>query len=109
MNTKIEPLERKEVFLTVRTTKENKEWMDKNNVSPSLLFDEAVKDIKEKIRSNIKRKKCVVCGKNSREIRIGLGIETFSFCSKKCMAQYNDKIDPLGNNIEVKGTKLYVK
>jgi len=38
----IQKPENKDVVLTVRTTKENKEWMDNNNISPSLFFDEAI-------------------------------------------------------------------
>ena len=41
-------VENKNVVLTVRTTEENKKWMDKNDISPSLLFDEAIKEIKQK-------------------------------------------------------------
>ncbi len=44
---KIQKPEPKDVILTVRTTKENKDWMDKNNISPSLFFDEAIIDLEK--------------------------------------------------------------
>ena len=69
----------KDIVLTVRTTKENKEWMDKNNISPSLLFDEAVKEIQKRLRENVKRKERVMCGKDSQLLKLGLGMETYSF------------------------------
>lgn len=41
----------KDVVLTVRTTKENANWLKKNNVSPSLLFDEAMKELMEQVEN----------------------------------------------------------
>ena len=101
--------ENKDIILTVRTTKEDKEWMDKNNISPSLLFDKAIKDIKNKLKKNVKRTICVVCGKPSKDLDLGLGMSSTSFCSKKCMNIYTSKVDPHGRNLEVSGMKIYVK
>jgi hypothetical protein len=98
----------KDIVLTVRTTKENKEWMDKNEISPSLLFDEAIKEIKFKLRKNVRREKCVICEKPSQMLNMGLGMESSSFCSKKCKKIYLLK-NPTGKNLEVKGTQIYVK
>jgi hypothetical protein len=98
----------KDVVLTVRTTKENKEWMDKNKVSPSLLFDEAIKEIKVKLKQNVKRINCVICNNSSKTLDMGLGMESTSFCSKKCMGIYLSK-NPSGKNLEVFGTKIYVR
>ena len=39
--------ERKEIIMTIRTTKENAHWMNTNKVSPSILFDKALKELKE--------------------------------------------------------------
>jgi hypothetical protein len=39
---------KKEVIMTIRTTKENSKWMKEHNVSPSLLFDKALEELKEK-------------------------------------------------------------
>jgi hypothetical protein len=90
--------------LTIRTTPEIKEWIDRKNISPSLLFEEAVKEL----RQNVRRKVCVICNNPSKEISMGLGMETTSFCSKKCMDKYLEK-DPHGKNLEVQGTRIYVK
>ena len=105
---KIQKPENKDVILTVRTTKENKEWMDRNNISPSLFFDEAIIDLKKKMKKNIHREDCVVCGNPTREVKLGIGMETFSFCSPKCMNTYV-KTHPSGQGLEVKGTRVYVK
>ena len=98
------PIETKDVVLTVRTTPEIKEWIDRKNISPSLLFEEAVKEL----RQNVRRKVCVICKNSSKVIGMGLGMETTSFCSKKCMDKYLEK-DPHGKNLEVQGTRIYVK
>jgi hypothetical protein len=105
---KIQKPENKDVILTVRTTQENKKWMDDNNISPSLFFDEAIKDLKEKLKKNVHRKECVICGKPTKEVRLGKGVETFSFCSPHCMKVYV-KRDVQGEGLEVKGTRVYVK
>ena len=105
---KIQKPENKDVVLTVRTTKENKEWMDENNISPSLFFDEAIVDLKKKMKGNIHREDCVVCGKPTKKVKLGIGMETFSFCSQKCMTIYVAK-HPGGDGLEVKGTRIYVK
>ncbi|MBT7238288.1 hypothetical protein HN865_05575 [Candidatus Woesearchaeota archaeon] len=101
-------VENKNVVLTVRTTEENKKWMDKNDISPSLLFDEAIKEIKQKLIQNVKRKNCVICKETSKTMNMGLGMESSSFCSKKCMKIYLSK-NPEGKNLEVFGTRIYVK
>jgi predicted nucleic acid-binding Zn ribbon protein len=98
----------KDIVLTVRTTKQDKEWLDKNNISPSLLFEEAIKDIKEKLKKNVNRKNCVVCGEPSKLLKIGLGMETSSFCSEKCMKIYTSK-EENKNNLDVKGMRVFVK
>ena len=45
----VQRVETKEVVLTVRTTKQNAEWMRKNNISPSLLFDKAILELQQKM------------------------------------------------------------
>jgi hypothetical protein len=97
-------IETKEVVLTVRTTQKNKDWMDKKRISPSLLFDEAIKELKQ----NVRRKICVICKKPSVELWMGNGIETTSFCSKKCMEKYLLK-DPSGEHLEIEGSRIYVE
>ena len=82
--------------------------MDKNNISPSLFFDEAIIDLKERMRKNVQRENCVICGDPTKELSIGLGMGTFSFCSEKCMKIYTNK-DKGGKGLEVKGTRVYVK
>jgi len=104
----IQKSKNKEVVITVRTTKENKEWMDKNNISPSLFFDVAIIDLKEKMKKNVHRKICVICGEPSKRIELGLGMETYSFCNEKCMKIYNAN-HPNGKGLEVNGTRVYVK
>ena len=105
---KIQKSEPKDVVVTVRTTKENKEWMDKNTISPSLFFDEAIIDLKKKMKKNVHRKKCFICGESTKEMDLGLGMETFSFCSEKCMKIYTKKHDA-EKGLEIKGTRVYVK
>jgi len=105
---KIQRPKNKDIIITVRTTKENKEWIDKNNISPSLLFYEAIVDLKQKIKGNVHRKNCVVCNKPTKEVKLGIGMETFSFCSPKCMKNYIAN-HPDGKSLEVKGTRIYVK
>lgn len=105
---KIQKSEPKEVVITVRTTKENKEWMDKNNISPSLFFDEAIVDLKNKMKKNVHREECFICGEPTKEMKLGLGMETYSFCSEKCMKIYTTKHEPT-KGFEVKGTRVYVK
>ena len=105
---KIQKPENKEVVITVRTTKENKRWMDNNNISPSLFFDEAIMDLKNKMKGNVHRDKCAVCGNPTKEINIGMGLDTFSFCCPKCMKIYMAN-HPKGEGLEVTATRLYVK
>jgi len=104
----IQKPENKDVVITVRTTKENKEWMDNNNISPSLFFDEAIIDLKKRMRDRVHREECVVCKKPTKEVKLGIGMETFSFCSSKCMKAYIAN-HPDGKGLEVKGTRIYVK
>ena len=105
---KVQKPETKDVVITVRTTKENKEWMDKNNISPSLFFDEAIVDLKEKMKKNVHREECFICGNPTKEMDLGLGMETFFFCSAKCMEIYTKKHDAV-DGLEIKGTRVYVK
>ena len=105
---KIQKPENKDIVISVRTTKENKEWMDKHNISPSLFFDEAIIDLKKKLKNNVYRKECVVCGNPSKEVDVGKGTSTFSFCCRKCMKTYIAN-HPGGEGLEVKGTRVYVK
>jgi len=105
---KIQKPEPKDVIITVRTTKENKEWMDRNNISPSLFFDEAIVDLKKKVKGSIHREECVVCGKPTRELNLGIGLDTFSFCCRNCMKTYVAQ-HPDGKGLEVTGTRIYVK
>jgi hypothetical protein len=106
---KIQKIEsNKDVVLTVRATKQDKQWLDENNISPSLLFEEAIKDVKEKLKDHVNRKNCVVCGDPSKSIKLCLGAETTSFCSVKCMDKYTSNQDNW-KNLETKGMKVFVK
>ena len=40
---------KKDVIMTIRTTRENSKWMKERGVSPSLLFDKALEELKEKV------------------------------------------------------------
>ena len=40
---------RKEVVMTIRTTKQNSEWMKKNKISPSLFFEKALLEFQQKL------------------------------------------------------------
>ena len=44
----VQSYKRKDVIMTIRTTKENSKWMKDHGVSPSLLFDKALEELKEK-------------------------------------------------------------
>jgi len=99
---------KKEIIISVRTTKESSEWLKKNNISPTLMFNEAIKDLKEKLIKNVRRDKCFICGKPSKILKLGLGMETRSFCSYNCMKQYTNK-EENKKNLEVKGTQVFVK
>lgn len=103
----IQKKEKKEIILTIRTTKSNKQWLDKNNISPTKLFNEAIIDLKEKLKQNIHRKKCVICKEPSKKLNLGLGLSTSSFCSEKCLKTYTTN-NPKGEGLEVSGTNLYV-
>jgi len=105
---KIQKPENKDVIISVRTTKENKEWMDLHNISPSLFFDEAIVELKKKMKNNIHREFCVICGKPTQEVTIGVGISTFSFCCPKCLKTYLAN-HPSGDGLDVRGTRVYVK
>lgn len=45
----VQSKDNKEIVITVRTTKVNSEWMKKNNVSPTLLFNKALEELQMKI------------------------------------------------------------
>ena len=77
--------DRREVIMSVRTTREHFDWMKENDISPTFLFNEALKEFRENLHKNVKRNECVVCRKPSKRIAMGLGMETFSFCEEKCM------------------------
>ena len=38
----------KNCVISVRTTSDNSKWLAKNNISPTLLFNEAIKELREK-------------------------------------------------------------
>jgi hypothetical protein len=42
--------ERKEIQSTIRTTKSKREWMRERNISPQMVFDEALNEIIEQMR-----------------------------------------------------------
>jgi len=46
----IENIQRKAktTVISVRTTLDNSKWLAKNNLSPTLLFNEAIKELREK-------------------------------------------------------------
>ena len=49
---KIEDVQRddkKDIVITIRTTKQNSEWMKKNNISPSMFFDRALLEFQQKL------------------------------------------------------------
>jgi len=48
--------EPKKVTMTIRTTKSNFNWMKEFGVSPSKIFDEAIKELIEKQKETIKEK-----------------------------------------------------
>ena len=56
-----------------------------------------------------KNNNCVICKKKAKSLKMGLGMQTDSFCSKKCFRVYTLKIDPKGDNLAVDGTKIQVK
>ena len=39
----------KEIIISVRTTKHSSDWMKRNNVSPTLLFNKALEELQMKI------------------------------------------------------------
>lgn len=41
----------KDVVVTVRTTQENFNWLKKNKISPSLLFDESIKELRQEVEN----------------------------------------------------------
>jgi len=43
--------ERKEVTMTIRTSKAKSDWMRKHEISPALLFDRAIVELKEKLEN----------------------------------------------------------
>ena len=42
----------KDVILTVRVNREDAEWLKGNNISPSLLFSEALKELKGQVNTH---------------------------------------------------------
>jgi hypothetical protein len=46
---KLKKQETKKEIISVRATKKDKEWIEKNELSPSKIFDEALKEIKNKV------------------------------------------------------------
>ncbi len=38
----------KDCIISVRTTSDNFKWLIKNNISPTLLFNEAIKELRQK-------------------------------------------------------------
>jgi hypothetical protein len=45
---------KKDVILTIRTTRKNSKWMKDYNVSPSLLFEKALEELIEKTKKEEK-------------------------------------------------------
>lgn len=45
----VQKIGKKEVIITVRTTKQNAEWLKKNGVSPSMLFEKAIEELQRHI------------------------------------------------------------
>ena len=99
-------------ILSVRITENDFEWIKKKNISPTKLFNYILKKAMEfdapGSKKRIKRERCVVCGDPTKKIEIGLGMESFSFCSQKCMEIYG-KIEKNKKKLEVSGTVVYVK
>lgn len=44
----IKKLQRKDVIMTIRTSKGKSLWMKKHNISPSMLFDKALEELIER-------------------------------------------------------------
>jgi len=42
---------KKDIIMTIRTTKEDSQWMKEHKISPSLLFEKALEELKEKVRA----------------------------------------------------------
>ena len=45
----VQVTENKDIIITVRTTRQNSEWLKKNRISPSLMFDKAIEELQQKI------------------------------------------------------------
>jgi len=45
----IQRTDTKDIVLTVRVNNEDAKWIKSNNISPSLLFSEALKEIKDQV------------------------------------------------------------
>lgn len=57
MNIKnVKKRELKNVSMTIRTTKSKSKWMKEFGVSPSMVFDEAIKELIEKQKEAMKGK-----------------------------------------------------
>lgn len=48
-------IQKKDVIMTIRTTKEKSVWMKNNNISPSLLFDKAIEELMDKVEKDNKK------------------------------------------------------
>jgi len=48
----VQRTETKDVVLTVRVNNEDAEWLKYNDVSPSLLFSEALKELKDHVNTH---------------------------------------------------------
>lgn len=46
--------ERKDVTMTIRTSKAKDDWIKKHKISPALLFDKALIELMEKIEKEVK-------------------------------------------------------
>jgi len=45
----VQAKEIKDIIISIRTTKHQSDWMKRNNVSPSLLFNKALEELQMKI------------------------------------------------------------
>ena len=45
---------RKDIIMTIRTTREKSKWMKEHNVSPSLLFDKSLEELMEQEKNKRK-------------------------------------------------------
>lgn len=45
----VKKLKRKDIIMTIRTSKDKFLWMKKHEISPSLLFDKALEELMKKL------------------------------------------------------------